>query len=348
MISQPILIADKPGPRIALVDPAPSAGKQAATAMQLFDSMFWAFQGLTQLRWTKSAPLMADVIVVPQGFSREQLMTWNAHAKIVVEIIVDAAHAVAESGQYMLNYPFKAREALDLLAQLEVRLTTFSDAAAAGRARRQVNATDQAGEDSWQFVESLRTLDCSPWQKAWFVGQRRDESLFWLSGDCATYFTAPSTAKAIRSGDIQLSEVVLIPANGAKPDPVFRARSGIELRWFAGCQAGEELASWLPPTAQFRLTRWPDFKAILPAPSQVRIAAALNIEPVSLAQLMQRTDSSLPEATRTLNALAACNVISVIESGSVAKELPGSTSALPRKRVAAFFHDIRQRLGLGA
>jgi len=346
MSSQPVFIVNRTGPRVALVDPAPNAGKHIATAMQLFDSMLWAFQGLTQLPWTKSAPLNADVIVVPQGFPEEQLMSWNADRKLVVEIVTVPTEPIPDLGQYVLTYPFKARQALELLLRLETRLTTPTDVAVVGRGQPQGNSPDhQRGK--WEFVEILRTLNPSLSQKDWFVGQRNGESLFWLSGDGLTYLTAPSTAQAIRSGTIDLSDVVLVPAHGSKPNPILRARASIELRWFAGYYASEQLAPWLLSAMQYNLTRWPDFGAIRPAPSQIRIAAVLSIEPISLSQLVERSKSSLPEATRTLNALATCGALAVVESQSVAKRSPRKTSATPRKGFTRFFLEIRKHLGLG-
>jgi len=344
MIKQPTFITGNPGPRIAIIKPDSNAGKRIVIAMQSFESTLCACQGLTKLRWTKTEPVFADVVVLPHGYPREQMDSWNARGKLLVEIVTDTADVPSDIGRFTLVYPFKAREALDLLTRIERRLTTPKNSPLAGADWGQLENPDGRGGDPWAFVESLRTIDSSPPQKTWFIGRKRGESLLWLCGDRPTYFVAPAAAQAIRNGSEQLDTMQLVPAvHGSTPDPVCESRPAIELRWFAGYHASAQPAPWLPPSAKYQLVHWPDFRVIAPARSQRRIAATLSFAPVSLKQLAERTDCPLEEVTRTLNALATCGAVSFVEADA-ANEPLGDSPATTRTRFRALFYDVRQFL----
>src|SRR5438105_3498218 len=107
--------------RIALVKPASVVEEKITHALQLFDSILWAFQGTTRSTWTLVAPEAAEVIVVHEGDPDQRIPAWRAGGKLIVEI------AVRDSPSCALVYPFRAAQALALLERLDGQLNSQDD-----------------------------------------------------------------------------------------------------------------------------------------------------------------------------------------------------------------------------
>jgi hypothetical protein len=200
--------------------------------------------------------------------------------------------------------------------------------------------------DAWCFVETLRALQPGRDRQGWFLVRDGRAPLLWLSADGASYLAEPPTVQAIRSGSINQLELTLredpYPPGGLTPRP------GMELCWFSGYYASDLPAPWLDTAASYRITRWPNFGVIRPLPSHIRVAAALASTAASLLQIASRANVSVEEATRTLNALAACDIVRVVDVEETIIQPPPEPAVQPRGGFTGFLKNLRRHLGLGA
>src|SRR3984885_1749859 len=102
--------AERPDRRIALVKPAAATDERVAHALQLLDSILWAFQGTTRSTWKVGTPEVADVIVVHEADTNKHVATWKTSGKLVVEIATEAR--VDTTAANVLVYPFRAQQVL--------------------------------------------------------------------------------------------------------------------------------------------------------------------------------------------------------------------------------------------
>lgn len=324
--------------RIALVKPASVAEEKVTHALQLFDSILWAFQGTTRSTWTLAPPEEAEVIVVYQGDPDQRISDWRTSGKLVVEF------AVTESPTAALVYPFRAAQALALLERLDIQLNSPGEAQSGEQPAATVADTRKV--DPWSFVETLRTIREVQNSEAWLVARDGKVPYLWLRADGAMYAAEQSTIQAIRRGTLNLARLNLqksaLPEGGPTP------RAGAELSWFAAYYASAELAPWLKPTTRYRVTRWPNFGLIRPLPSHIRVAAALASMPARPDEIATRAHVSAEEAIRALNALAVANVVVAVDTDVASVEKVAPPTVEPRGGFVSFLRNVRKHLGLGA
>jgi hypothetical protein len=325
--------------RIALVKPASVVEEKITHALQLFDSILWAFQGTTRTTWTLVAPEAAEVIVVHEGNPDQRIPTWRAAGKLIVEISVRSNPSPAPA----LVYPFRASQALALLERLDGQLSSQDDPQEASRSSGA--GLERRGHEPWSFVETLRTIAEVQNSEAWLVARDAKVPYLWLRADGALYAAEQATIQAIRRGTLNLASLNLQKGAPAEDGP--RPRAGTELSWFAGYHASAELAPWLKPAARYRVTRWPNFGLIRPLPSHIRVAAGLASTPARADEIAARVSVSVEEATRTLNALAVANVLVAVGDDGSPVETSRLPTVAPRAGFAAFLSNVRKHLGLG-
>jgi len=348
----------RPDRRIALLKPAVATDERVAHALQLLDSILWAFQGTTRSTWKIGAPEVADVVVIHEADTDKHATTWKSSGKLIVEIATEAR--VDTTAPNLLVYPFRAQQVLVLLERLDTQLSSSGDVAATSGDAAAASKPD-VPTDPWSFVAALRTLRSVQNSEAWLVGRDARTPILWLRGDAATYTADPGTVQAIRRGSLRLSKLTLQkgadPGVGAAPAassaPGQQAaglalRSGMELSWFAGYHASSQLAPGLKATDQYRMTHWPNFGQIRPLPSQLRVAAGLSTSPADLDEIVKRAAVSAEEAVRTLNGLYACGVLVAVESAGTAARMTAGALAEPRGGFTKFLRNMRKHLGLGA
>jgi hypothetical protein len=323
--------------RIALVKPASVVEEKITHALQLFDSILWAFQGSTRCTWTLVAPEAAEVIVMHEGDPDQRIPAWRASGKLIVEI------STRDSSTSALVYPFRAAQALALLERLDGQLNSQGDLHEANPSP-DANV-EKRSHEPWSFVETLRTIGEVQNSEAWLVARDVKVPCLWLRADGALYTAEPATIQAIRRGTLNLARLNL--QKGAPPADGPSSRAGSELSWFAGYHASAELAPWLKPTARYRVTRWPNFGLIRPLPSHIRVAAALASTPARADEVAARASVSAEEATRTFNALAVANVLVAVGDEVAAVETPRPPTVAPRGGFATFLSNVRRHLGLG-
>ena len=334
--------------RIALIKPAVAEQDRAALAMKLLDSVLWVFKGTTQSNWTVSSAEAAQVIVVHQDEPAGDIARWRNEGKLIVVISTDSA--ASPISPYALNYPFPTVQVLRILEQLDAEL----DAGTPGeRARSNAPGNNDSnnrsdGSDAWGFVDALRTLRLVNNADTWFVGKGSHGSVVWLRGDGSRYCCDSATARAIRTGTRNLNGLTL---HRATAPPGVNPRTGSELAWFAGYHASTALATWLSERATYRLIRWPDFGRVQPddpllRAAQMRVLAALDVAPATVAQLCARTDVSPEVVVRTVNALASCDLLegAFTIPSNVANTKPPSPVLAGRLR--QFLRSMRKHLGL--
>jgi hypothetical protein len=345
--------AERPDRRIALVKPAAATDERVAHALQLLDSILWAFQGTTRSTWKIGTPEVADVIVVHEADSDKHATTWKASGKLVVEIATEAR--LDTSAPNVLIYPFRAQQVLVLLERLDAQLSSAGEAAAES-ALDSPASQPEVPTDPWSFVEALRTLRSVQNSEAWLVGRDVRTPVLWLRGDAAAYTADVGTVQAIRRGSLRLSKLTL--QKGADPGvsapvPGQQAagptlRSGMELSWFAGYHASSQLAPGLSATARYRMTHWPNFGVIRPLPSQLRVAAGLSSAAADLGEIVKRAAVPAEEAVRTLNGLHACGLLVAVDSAETTARMTPGALAEPRGGFTKFLRNVRKHLGLGA
>ncbi|MFL6604403.1 MAG: hypothetical protein ACJ8R9_24135 [Steroidobacteraceae bacterium] len=324
--------------RIALVKPASAVEEKITHALQLFDSILWAFQGATRSIWTLAPPEAAEVIVVHEGDPDQRIPAWRAGGKLIVEI------SVRDNASCALVYPFKASQALAVLERLDVQLNSQDDP-------QEANLSPGAGvarpsQEPWSFVETLRTIAEVQNSEAWLVARDAKVPCLWLRADGALYAAEQATIHAIRHGTLNLANLTLQRA--PPPDGGPGSRAGAELSWFAGYHASADLAPWLKRATRYRVTHWPNFGLIRPLPSQIRIAAALTSTPARADEIAARASVSIEQATRTFNALAVANVLVAVGDEVASMQTSRPPTMAPRGGLAAFLSNVRKHLGLGS
>jgi hypothetical protein len=324
--------------RIALVKPASVVEEKIAHALQLFDSILWAFQGATRSTWTLVAPEAAEVIVVHEGDTDQRIPAWRAGGKLIVEI------SVLDNPSCALVYPFKASQALALLERLDVQLNSQDAPQEANR--RSEGDVARPTHEPWSFVETLRTIAEVQNSESWLVARDAKVPCLWLRADGALYAAEQATIHAIRRGTLNLASLKLQKA--ARPEGGPNCRAGAELSWFAGYHASADLAPWLQPATRYRVTRWPNFGLIRPLPSHIRVAAALASTPARADEIAARASVSREEAARTFNALAVANVLVAVGDEVTPVQTSGPPATAPRGGFAAFLSNVRRHLGLGS
>lgn len=330
----------RPSRRIALLTPAITFDERVAHALQLFDSVLWAFTGTTRTPWTLTSPEAAQVLVVHEDDDDERIGLWREEGRLVVAIATEPQRE--HVAPISLVYPFRAKEVLNLLERLDVQLEHAPLAPVP-------EAPGREHTDDWSMVEALATFREVENDKAWLVARDARMPILWVRGDAGAYVADPLAVQAIRDGSLQLNRLLL--RKSAEPGPELPRRSGLELAWFAGYHASERLAPQLQSHMLYRIVRWPNFGLIRPQSAQLRLAATLSAHPSSLEQLIQ--SGTLPQelTVRTLNAFHACGLLVKAQPGD---HTPGA-SALPRPsgapdaqspRREGLFASMRRHLGL--
>jgi len=309
--------------------------------------MLCAFKGATTSAWIISSPEDADVIVVHGEDQDERIANWKSGGRLVVEIATNPSFEWSEQGalneSFQLDYPFRGAQVLALLEQLETQL--ISSPAINGVVEPPLST---AGDNvSWNFVEALRNLQPSSYSDVWFVACDANSPLLWLESSREVYVAEPAVVQDIRSGAVDLTELIL-EETPLKPDDLSE-RPAMELIWFAAYYASDRLAPWLDPFSRYRMTRWPDFGSIHPPVTQIRVAAALSADEIDVGEIAARARVSLEEATRTLNALSVCAVLVSATQTRPARLLRPKWS-VPELRggLLALVRNVRKHLGLGA
>ena len=327
--------------RIALFKPSSATDERVTHAMQLLDSILWAFQGTTRSTWKVTDPDVAHVVVICAEDYDPRIDGWRNSGKVVVEI---ATEGLADPAvQNRLVYPFRAQQVLVLLERLDAQLDPYAESATAPSA-----ALSEIPADPWGFVESLRTLRSVANSETWLVGRTGRAPVLWLRGDAVCYATDNATVQAIRRGTLNLNNVSL--QKGADPAGGPTQRSGMELSWFAGYYASATLAPSLKAAGvRYRINQWPNFGLIRPLPAQLRVAAGLSSAAADLEEIMTRAKVTSEEAIRTLNALHACDVLLAVELSETAAPAvaASSTAVRPRGGFTSFLRNVRKHLGLG-
>jgi hypothetical protein len=248
--------------------------------------------------------------------------------------------------EYVLGYPFRATQVLEILETLDSRFSSPNPKPAFS-AIASSNGSADASTDPWSFLEELRMLREIQNADVWLAGKIGKATVLWLKGDCSEYSADPMASNAIRSGELHLCDVQL---QKGLPPPAHRTpRAAAELAWFAGYHASPELAPWLKKTTHYRITRWPDFGLIRPSPSQIRATATLSKAALAVDEVAQRAQITVEEAARMLNALSACKLLTAANGADIS---PTSDirSAVPEPAggFKSFLRLIRRRLGLNS
>ena len=314
-----------------------------AHAMQLFTSMLWAFKGTTRSTWEVASPEEAEVIVYHRDAPDGRLAEWQASGKLAVEIVTGPQPGGA--GARFLNYPFRAAQAFALLEQLDAELASADALNHAMISHTGEFKRVHPGEESWSFVDALRTLRAYSGGERWWVAYRETEPVLWVKSGGSVYLADSAVVQSLRQGTLRLHEMRM--QSGAPPATGAQLRGGSELIWFAAYYASDRLAVALTDNARYRITRWPNFGAIRPPVTQIRIAAALSGRAIDVSRAASRARVPLVDAARTLNALSALGLLLPAETDIEAAELPRAEPAPTFSALGALLRNIRRHLGLG-
>lgn len=314
-----------------------------AHAMQLFTSMLWAFKGTTRSTWDVAVPEEADVIVFHGEAPDERLAQWQANGKLTVEIA--AGPQPASVGSRALVYPFRAAQAFALLEQLDAELESADALNHAMISHTGEFKRVTPGEESWSFVDALRTLRAYSGGERWWVAYKENEPVLWVKSGGTVYLADPAVVQSLRQGTLQLHEMRM--QSGAPPATGAQLRGGSELIWFAAYYASDRLAVALTDNARYRITRWPNFGTIRPPVAQIRVAAALSGQAIDLTRVASRARLPMVDAARTLNALSALGLLLPAETDIEPAEVPRAQPAPTFSALGALLKNIRRHLGLG-
>lgn len=329
--------------RIAFVKPAATQDSKVAHAMQLFTSMLWAFKGTTRSAWEVASPEEADVIVFHKDAPDGRLADWQAGGKLAVEIATGPHPGAAVSRS--LAYPFRAAQAFALLEQLDAELESADALNHAMISHTGEFKRALPGEESWSFVDALRTLRAYSGGERWWVAYREADPVLWVKSGGTVYLAEPAIVQSLRDGTLRLHEMRM--QSGAPPATGAQLRGGSELIWFAAYYASDRLAVALTDGARYRITRWPNFGTIRPPVAQIRGAAALSGRAIDVSQVASRARIPLVDAARTLNALSALGLLLPAETDIQAAEITRTQPAPTFSALGNLLKNIRRHLGLG-
>lgn len=340
------LPATGPERRIALVKPRGVSEEQAGHAMQLFDSVLWVFKGTTRSSWVTTSAAAADIIVVHHSEPAANLERWRKDGKHIIVLSTDERRHPA--GPRTLIYPFPAVQVLSMLERVEAEVDNGSTVV---HMPAVLPSVTNPGADPWAFVEALRTLRTVRNAGMWLACKGPNGPLLWLQGDGSRYFCDGATAAAIRAGTLNLSGLTV--QKSTPPPGNLLSRSGAELFWFATYHASPLLAPWLHDKTNYRLIRWPDFGRVRAADAetrtaQLRIVAALDIGPTTIARLTAHAQATTDQTTRTLNALASCALVETLQATVIAKPAAMEIrTPVPAGGFKQFLRNLRKHLRLG-
>jgi hypothetical protein len=313
------------GRRIALMTPAAgAASRRAGHALKLFESALFVLRGATAVPWTITGPEVAQVLVVHENESEEQIGAWRGQGKLLIMFSTEPQRGGARRAD--LAYPFRTGDVLALLTRLDEELTRRPTPV---RARKQPQELDR-----WSLVDALFTVRAVENDQAWLVARTARTPVLWIRGDAGAYAADPAAVQVMRDGSLELHRLQLRRSPGPGPD--LDLRSGMELSWFAGFHASEALAPQLQANVPYRIQRWPGFEQIRPQPVQLRLAAALSSRPTTLEQIVGERMFPRNMAIRTFNALYACGLL--VKAPAVAVEEP-------RQGLARLFGNMRRQKG---
>ncbi len=335
----------QPSHQIALIKPIRGAEELIEHALQLFDSMLWVFRGTTRANWNLSSPSEADVVVVHHAEPAERIAQWRAQGKVIVVLRTEAS--LHNGDDHTLIYPFPASQVMSLLERLDAQLDGHEPAPAPPRLEPAEVAP--AEPRSWSLVESIRTLRAARNPELWLAVRNAEQPLLWLRGDAAKYQCSTATLQAIHEGTLPLDGLTL---ERSLPRFGLVSGRGSEFTWFAAYHTSDMLAPWLSEAVPYRLRRWPDLGLLRPADpaalgAQLRITATLDSAPATAAELPTRAGVSQEQAVRTLNALAACDLIEVAVAATAAERTSFKIER-PKMGFRQLFDSIRRHLHLGS
>jgi hypothetical protein len=201
------------------------------------------------------------------------------------------------------------------------------------------------GDESWSFVDALRTLRAYSGGERWWVAYRDNEPVVWVKSGGTVYLAEPAVVQSLRDGTLRLHEMRM--QSGAPPTSGAQPRGGSELIWFASYYASDRLAVALTDGARYHITRWPNFGAIRPPVSQIRACAALSGRAIDVSQVASRARIALVDAARTLNALSALGLLLTAENEIRPAETPRSRTTQSFSALGSLLKKIRSHLGLG-
>jgi hypothetical protein len=318
--------------------PAIPADERVSHALQLFDSVLWAFQGTTRTRWTVTAPEAAQVLVVHEDDRDERIGAWRAQGKLVVVIATDSQRDHVQP--IALLYPFRAAQVLSLLEHLDAQLGRGEQEDSHGTERL---ATQEP--DCWSLVDALVTFRAVENDQAWLVAQDARSPILWIRGDSGAYVADSIAVQALRDGSLHLNRLLL--RKSSAPAPELARRSGMELSWFAGFHASNGLSPHLRPDVRYRIRRWPNFGLIRPQPAQLRLAAGLSSRPASLNELIRQRAVSRDTGIRTFNALYCCGLLDRAQAPAPPRVPPAAAPEAPsRPGLTRLLDSMRRHLGL--
>jgi hypothetical protein len=332
--------------RIAIVQPD-SAVEPAARAMRFFDSVLWVFKSTARAQWQLGTVTEADVIVAHHQADPDELTLWRAAGKYVVVVSTDPTYhdPTAEAEGFMLLFPFQTAAAITLLSRLDGEIVTNRR-----HATKTLVATSTAKPNSAAVAETLSMLRSAGTGTQWQLGKVNDQFI-WVSGDGRQYLCLPQTVQEIRAG-AGCTELQVI--SQSTPPQGLVTRAGSELVWFLAYHASSELLFDLPKWASFRLLKWPDFGLVRVSNAainavQMRIVAALDVMPATIAELAYRASAAPIDVVRVINALHASGCIACMHAPDNKPHTPKITEPSGiAGGVRGFLRNIRKHLGLGA
>jgi hypothetical protein len=137
---------------------------------------------------------------------------------------------------------------------------------------------------------------------------------------------------------VEVQTEALVP--GATPVFEHAPRNLDGLLWLIGLNSfAGDLAWWLPATARYKMTRWPNLTELSHSPEQMRMIAILGNAALSPEELARVSHSAPADAQRLLNALS---LMGILEASTVA---PAATPrALPEAPRQGLFRRVLDRL----
>src|SRR6185295_4704969 len=125
----------------------------------------------------------ADVGVVSGAVHDESIEAWRNSGRPLIVITTAGAPPVAD--EHVLVYPFRAMQLLQLLSQLDARLSR--PALAPG------SPSTDANQNAWRLIEALRTLREVQNSEVWLAGAHGRVTRIWIKGDGSEYVADEGT-----------------------------------------------------------------------------------------------------------------------------------------------------------
>lgn len=292
-------------------------------------SMLKIMEGRSSVEWSKAAPDIADVLIMPSAGNSET-QPWEGSDK--PRIVVFPSGEKRPSARFSLPHPFRVMQLLNVLDDVAESFQETPE--------NTVNP-EKAAATVMDFGYSLQHILTDTQQRHRLYKTQSDNGAVFVAPQTGCYYTSLAFLKQLRQQQLNLP--ALKAATRALPENLVR-RPVFELAWYVARFSPRPLGSWIPADGVFKLKRWPNFGTVRGSRVHLSLCALLTRQPLSRKAILARSQCSEEELDRFLT---ACDMAGLLKSTTDrSASTPNLEVTHSEGRFGGLIRGLRSRLGL--